>query len=189
MTKKTKTINLQGKEYAQVAQRIQEFRSANPRGFIETTPMMQEGGAVMFRARVVKDKGDEASAEATGHSLGENKGVKAFEKLETIAVGRALALLGYGSDGEIASSEEMDEFFKFQADKRTKVVEESAAKLSKAKNLEELKTIWASLPIEAKTELGIEKDKLKEVLSVKAETVIENVKPLVEKVPKTQKLA
>lgn len=183
--KKTKTINLQGKEYAQVAQRIQEFRSANPRGLIETTPLPQEGGSIMFKARVVKDKGDEASAEATGHSLGENKGLKAFEKLETIAVGRALALLGYGSDGEIASSEEMDEFFKFQADKRQKVVDDSAARLKKAKNLDELKNIWASLNVEAKQELGALKESLKEVMTAQSA----EPKPLVKKTPKTQTLA
>lgn len=115
-----KTINLQGKEYAQVKDRMLEFRTNNPSGLIETTPTIT-GNIIVFKARILKDKSDINSAEATGHAMGENKGAKAFEKIETIAVGRALALLGYGADGSIASSEEMEEFLQ---SKQSKKVEE-----------------------------------------------------------------
>jgi len=163
--KKTKTIKLNGKtDYAKVAQRIQEFREANPRGLIDTTPTIQ-GELIMFRARVLKDKGDETSAEASGHSYGANKGEKAFEKLETIAVGRALALLGYGSDGEIASSEEMDEFLQYQEDKLADQVKEAGLKLKKSKTIDDLKTIWADLPIDVKAELEEVKEAMKTKLS------------------------
>jgi len=138
---KIKTISLQGKEYAQVKDRMNEFREANPRGLIETIPTLLPDNTIMFKARILKDKADETSAEATGHSMGTNKGLKAFEKLETIAVGRALALLGYGSDGAIASSEEMEEFESFLVEKKLKAVDD----MQKCKTLDELKTFFTSL--------------------------------------------
>jgi hypothetical protein len=139
---KTKTIKVGGgADYAQVKDRLNEFRNDNPRGLVETAPTIQPDGQIMFKARILKDKADETSAEATGHALGANKGVKAFEKLETIAVGRALALLGYGSDGAIASSEEMEEFEDWRTEKKLEAID----KLTKAKNLAELKDVWNSI--------------------------------------------
>lgn len=158
---KTKTIDLKGKQYAQVKDRLNEFRSANPRALIETTPMVQADGRVMFKARILTDKADQNSAEATGHALSEKAGEKAFEKLETIAVGRALALLGYASDGEIASSEEMEEFEAFKQDGVKKQVKEAEEKLKATKSLATLGKVWANLPIEVKKELEALKNELK----------------------------
>lgn len=140
-----KTITLQGKEYAQVSERLKEFRKDSPRGKIETTPTIQPDGQILFKAFVLKDKSDENSAEATGHALGQNKGAKAFEKLETIAVGRALAMIGYASDGEIASGEEMEEYLRFQEDKKKEKIDEAKFALEGTKNIKELKANWANL--------------------------------------------
>ena len=158
---KMKTISLQGKEYAQVVERLKEFRETNPRGKIETTPTIQPDGQILFKAYILKDKSDENSAEATGHALGQNKGVKAFEKLETIAVGRALAMLGYASDGEIASGEEMEEFMKFQDEKKEKLINEWTGKLENTKNIEELGNVWVCIPANIKKSLTKLKDELK----------------------------
>ena len=65
-------------------------------------------------------------------------GDKDFEKLETVAVGRALALLGYLASGEIASSEEMEEFEDFKKQKVADQSKELIAKLKASKNLKEL---------------------------------------------------
>ena len=62
-------------------------------------------GWVVFHASIECPKGT-----FSGHALGKVGGEKAFEKLETIAVGRALAFAGYLASGEIASFEEMQEF-------------------------------------------------------------------------------
>lgn len=160
--KKTRTVDLKGKQYAQVKDRLQEFRSANPHALIETTPTIQEEGGILFKARILSDKSDPNSAEATGHALGNvGKGEKSFEKLETIAVGRALALLGYASDGEIASSEEMEEFQAQKAEKRQEMIMTATEKLTTTKTLAQLKKVWASIPVEAKTELTKLKDELK----------------------------
>lgn len=162
---KTKTINLKGRDYAQVKDRLKEFREANPRGLIETTPTIQPDGQVLFKARILKDKSDTSSAEATGHAIGQNKGEKAFEKLETIAVGRALALLGYASDGEIASSEEMEEFAEYQKNKVQEMTLAWGDKLDGVKSMTELKKVWSDMPAEAKTALEKKKDEMKAILS------------------------
>lgn len=139
---KTKTIKVSGgADYAQVKDRLNEFRNDNPRGLVETIPTIQADGQIMFKARILKDKADDTSAEATGHALGANKGAKAFEKLETIAVGRALALLGYGSDGAIASSEEMEEFEGWKVEKKLEAID----KLNSSKNIKELQAVWNTL--------------------------------------------
>ena len=66
---------------------------------------------VIFKAIIYPDIVNQATRFFTASSFGELKGLKAFEKLESVAVGRALAYLGFGIDGSIASSEEMEEFF------------------------------------------------------------------------------
>jgi hypothetical protein len=45
--------------------------------------------------------------------MGKVSGEKALEKLESIAVGRALAFAGYLASGEIATAEEMERFASF----------------------------------------------------------------------------
>lgn len=113
---KVQTINLKGNDYALVPQRLKAFREANPRAAVETKPELQADGSIVFTAKIVSDKSDPNSAEATGHSYGKNGEAKAFEKLETVAVGRALSLLGYLNNGEIASSEEMVEFEEYKTE-------------------------------------------------------------------------
>jgi len=157
----TKTIAFgQVKKYARVADRLMEFRNANPNGLIETTPTIT-ADQIMFKTRIVKDKSDVNSAEATGHALGKNEGTKAFEKLESVSVGRALALLGYASDGEIASSEEMEEFETYKAQKLEEMMFASQEKLEGCQSLDELKVSWAELPVEAKTALAELKETMK----------------------------
>lgn len=139
--KKLNTIDLKGKAYATVPTRIKEFREVCPNGLIETKPQILDDGQVMFTARILKDKSNLSSGESTGHAIGKLGGDKAFEKLETIAVGRALALLGFMASGEIASSEEMEEFNSYQNSKKDDAIE----KINKAKTVDELKSIFLSL--------------------------------------------
>lgn len=139
---KIKTIDLKGKAYAQVKDRLAEFRKDNPRGLIETHPDIKENGSIIFKARIVKDKSDENSAEATGHSMGNAKDAKAFEKLETIAVGRALALLGYAVDGEIASSEEMEEFEDYKKTQREATILAIQERVDSITDIDELREYY-----------------------------------------------
>ncbi len=113
---KVQTINLKGNEYATVPQRMKQFREDNPRASVDTSPTFQPDGTLVFTAKITKDRSDESSATSTGNSFGKATGDKAFEKLETVAVGRALALLGYLNNGQIATTEEMYEFEQYQQD-------------------------------------------------------------------------
>lgn len=141
-SRKTETVNFKGNEYALVPARLKEFRQDNPRALVETKPHIDnENNTVVFSTRIVKDKADENSAEATGHSYGKLTEIKAFEKLETVSVGRALSLLGYLNNGQIASTEEMDEFEEF---KNNKVVD-AKKQIKKAKSKDEFASIMASL--------------------------------------------
>lgn len=137
MKKKIDTIDLKGKAYATVPARIKEFRQDCPFGLIETS-FEKEADVVTFKARILKDKSNPNSAEATGHAIGSLKGEKAFEKLETISIGRALAVLGYMAGGDIASSEEMEEFYEYQSEKERQWREEIEA----IKTMEELKAYY-----------------------------------------------
>lgn len=160
---RAKTMTLQGdKEYAKVPERLRLFREDCPNGLIETTPIIRDDGQIMFKARIVKDKSKPESAESTGHSLGKNAGVKSFEKLETIAIGRALAILGYLASGEIASSEEMEQFLEY----REQQVEEAIAILNNSETLDDLKAAFMSLgTLMAEEKIIKAKDKKKGELS------------------------
>lgn len=162
---KTPTIDLKGKNYATVPARIKEFREANPNGLIETKPEVQSDGQVIFSARILKDKSNPSSGESTGHSIGKLAGDKAFEKLETIAIGRALAILGYMASGDIASSEEMENFQEYQKDIKEKII----LTLEETSDLEELSRVWSSLSGNHKVDKEILacKDKLKATYSKK----------------------
>jgi hypothetical protein len=150
-----------GAEYAKVSERLRLFREANPNGSIKTTHQFLEDGKIIFTTYILSNKADENSSDATGSAYGELKNPKAFEKLESISVGRALALLGYLASGEIASSEEMIEFQEYKAQQEAVMLEDATERLMDAKDIKELGTIWASIPAEAKLKLSELKDNLK----------------------------
>ena len=161
--KKLETVDLKGKEYATVPTRTKQFRSECPNGLIETTPIIQpDGMTVIFTARILKDKSNPYSGEATGHSIGKLSGDKAFEKLETVAIGRALAILGYMASGDIASSEEMEEFIAYQENKKIEARIQAIEKLQSCSSLQELQDVWKSLgTIIQDKEVVAKKDELK----------------------------
>ncbi len=100
-----KTINLKGKEYAPVGERIKAFHETYTKDTsIETDVEFKEGWS--YVKATIKFDGKTFN----GHSFGKLGVEKALEKLETVAVGRALAFAGFAPDGSIASYEEMEKF-------------------------------------------------------------------------------
>lgn len=101
--------NIKGKEYVDVANRIQAFRQIFPEGRIETEILKHENSTVLIKATVSSVDG---RILATGHAL-ENQNASMINKTsyiencETSAIGRALGNLGIGSTQSIASVEEM----------------------------------------------------------------------------------
>ena len=154
---KIKTITLQGKEYAQVKDRIKAFREDTTNGSITTDVTYNDGVAIM-KATVISDLASEFSKRATGQAFGKVDGQKGFEKLETIAVGRALAFMGYMTDGAVASSEEMEQFEEYKKGKK----EEALNLLATATDQAELKEMFMSLgSLMADKDVIAKKDELK----------------------------
>lgn len=170
--------------YAKVADRLNEFRSANPRSKIAVKFAYNDKGDLTHHAYIWKDKTDfydllrsgvsakEAleSADAEGSSLmyaDKVKAEKGFEKNETIAIGRALAILGYAGSGEIASGEEMEEFEDFKKQKAEEAQAEAIDQLAKAKDMKALLKVWQSLTKEQQLDKAVQakKDAMKKVLS------------------------
>jgi hypothetical protein len=104
-----KTINLKGKSYAPVSERLKALHEEMPSSDIETSYEFKEGWCI-FKATVRPDVEKTPDISFSGHSLGKMDKEKALEKLETVAVGRALAFMGFAPDGSIASYEEMEKF-------------------------------------------------------------------------------
>lgn len=104
-----KTVNIKGKEYVEVNERVKHF-IANYEGWsIETELLSNEGGVCVFKA-IVKD--DNGVIKATGHAYEREDSTyinktSYIENCETSAVGRALGFLGIGIDTSIASSDEV----------------------------------------------------------------------------------
>lgn len=159
---KIKTIKYQGRDYAQVKDRVQLFRKENPKGLIDTNATYSPDGTVIVKATVTKDSSVEGSPSASGQGFGKVENQKAFEKLETVAVGRALAFLGYGADGEIASADEMEEFIAF----KKKKTQEAIKSLEACTTLEQLKKCFVGLGNSmAQPEVIAKKDEMKTKLA------------------------
>lgn len=154
---KSLTIN-----HAKVNDRLKAFWEANPKGKIETTNK-KDATTIEFKTFILADKSDEFSREATGHALANLPlGEKDYEKLETISVGRALALLGYSTSGEVASTEEMEDFLEYKENQKQEARMNAIEQLDSCGSLEELQTVWKSLgTIIQDKEVVAKKDELK----------------------------
>lgn len=89
-------MNLKGKQYLQVAWRIVWFRQDHPDWCIQTELLDHEANnAAVFKASIFDREGTLLS---TGYGSESVKDFRDYlEKAETKAVGRALAMLGYGT--------------------------------------------------------------------------------------------
>lgn len=98
-----------GKEYAEVNQRIKAFRMLHPLGLIKTELASLIDGVCVFRAEIYTEDGSLLGTGTAYEKEGSsfiNK-TSFIENCETSAVGRALAMCGFGIDTSIASYEEV----------------------------------------------------------------------------------
>ena len=106
--KKLKTVNIKGKDYVEVHERLKFFREVYPEYTLDTQTIEKTEDTVMFKAVILNEQG---RIIASGHAE-ERRGssfinkTSYVENCETSATGRALAFLGFISDG-IASAEEV----------------------------------------------------------------------------------
>lgn len=129
-----KTMDIEGKAYVPVHERIKEFYSKYPMGDIQTRILnnpnekILEGDVIIVKAEAHKFPGDDHPG--SGHSQATHGKdyfkTSALEIAETSAIGRALGSMGIGIKGVMASADEV-----------TKSKEQGAAQ---DKNKEEPKT-------------------------------------------------
>ena len=105
------TINIKGKEYVPVSERIRYFNENYPQGSISTQLVSDvESDNIVIKAVIYPDT--EHKRFFTGYSQA-TKGdgyinkTSALENAETSAVGRALGMMGIGVLDSIASADEM----------------------------------------------------------------------------------
>ena len=97
------------KHYVTVASRLQAFRAICPGGTIDTTVCDLDEEHVMVQAKIYDEK-DHLLASGTAEERKNSSQINQtsyVENCETSAIGRALGVLGIGSEENMASAEEM----------------------------------------------------------------------------------
>ena len=106
-------IDLKGKNYAMVPERVTAFRKLFPEGFINTEIVSHDGNTVLMQAKVGYYENGCPVILGTGFAQevkgrGMVNGTSYIENCETSAVGRALGMIGLGlNGGGICSAEEL----------------------------------------------------------------------------------
>ena len=142
-----KAIQIHGKDYYPVVERVKEFRKLYPKGTIDTIVVNFGDDSILIKAEIYDGMPDRIHL-ATGHAFEEKSWGKInlhsmVENCETSAVGRALAFLGIGISDDIASADEMD---------KTDEPKASFAQISMIESL--LKT--ANIPENERTKIELE---------------------------------
>ena len=108
-TEPMKTVNIKGKEYATVPERIKAFRSICPGGSIVTDIVSHDESMVIMRTTITDEDG-RVLATGTAFERPDSTYIKKtsyIENCETSAVGRALGMLAIGVDASMCSAEEL----------------------------------------------------------------------------------
>lgn len=101
--------------YKGVDKLIEEFRKDNPKGKIETQPVLLGDGYVIITAKVTKDDG----AIGSGMADADVQDDKSVEKAESGAIRRALLTLGYKSVEADEAGDEKEERREEKSEKRS----------------------------------------------------------------------
>lgn len=166
------TIELHNGKYAKVSSRIKALHSEYDDARISTDYEFKQGWAIC-KATITLEVNDNPERYFTGHSMGEIDGDKAFEKLESVAVGRALANAGFLATGEIATAEEMQKFNENQQESNddngiSEDVEKRAKQaMADCESVEELRDKWKEMPdkVKGSKKIQVFKDETKEALT------------------------
>lgn len=168
VNKLIKYTDVRGKNYAEVAQRVQAFRKLIPCGYITTEIVGLENGVVYMKAECGYYEHGSRVMLATGYAFerqdASNINKTSFiENCETSAIGRALGFIGLGSEKSIASAEEVSHAIETQEaieagklpDPVKNVTVTTAAKVPEAKQEEQKETVSPVLEYLAKEREGL----------------------------------
>lgn len=174
------TLNVKGKEYAMVNQRIKAFRMVYPNGSIITEIISLADGVVTMKATVMSDDG---AVLGTGYAQEKESSsyinkTSYIENCETSCVGRALGMAGFGIDTSVASAEEVQNAIANQATDEPDVFTQKATTEQCKKIVELAKVLWG---VNAKPNLQPFLDRYKvarttELLTLDADELIDALK-------------
>ena len=180
--KKTNEVKKICIDYAKVTDRLEAFRTNHPNSKILTS-YKNENNKVVFKAFLWRDKTEviqslangiskdliylTADAEATAQKTITSD--KDFEKLETMAIGRALSNLGYSSTGKIAESM-VSELDQYKDELYQDSVDSAIDRLQNCKTLDELKANYQALNpvLRIDTTIKVITEEIKKKLNAKA---------------------
>lgn len=152
-----KAVDIKGKDYIPVSERIKAFRTIYPRGQIITEIIGLENGVCTMKASVYDDEG---TLLATGH--GQEKEGSTFinktsyiENCETSCVGRALGNAGIGLDDGFASYEEVANA-KLQQEQKATISNDQWKSLNQMYSKDEVKAMYTELGITNGKQIPIE---------------------------------
>ena len=107
-----KSIDVKGKRYVMVNEKVKAFRMLFPEGFIHTDIISLENGVVVMQSKA--GYFDNGTEKVLGTGLAFERQDSSFinktsfiENCETSSIGRALSFLYLGADDSIASAEEL----------------------------------------------------------------------------------
>lgn len=114
-----RAIDVKGKRYVMVNEKVKAFRSLFPEGFIRTDILSLENGVVVMQSKA--GYYENGSEKILGTGLAFERQDSSFinktsyiENCETSSIGRALSFLYLGADDSIASAEELANAIKNQ---------------------------------------------------------------------------
>lgn len=104
-----KQIDVKGKMYSEVSERLKAFRQVEPNGGVITEIISLDNGTCVMKATVLDGNGNVLGV---GHAYEKENSsyinkTSFIENCETSAVGRALGMCGFGIDTAISSYEEV----------------------------------------------------------------------------------
>lgn len=118
-----RTMDIKGKDYAIVNERVKAFRKVYPNGSITTEIVSMTDGMIVMRATACDGEG-KVLATGTAYEMEASSYINKtsyIENCETSCIGRALGFCGFGIDTAICSAEEVDNAIRQQeASRKTK---------------------------------------------------------------------
>lgn len=131
VNKTLSSIDVKGKDYVEVNERIKAFRKLYPTGSIQTEMISNIDGVCIFKAIVGYYNDDATILKVLGTGTAYEKENSTFinktsyiENCETSAVGRALGMCGIGINTSVASYEEVANAIKNQNNTTDKKIEQ-----------------------------------------------------------------
>ena len=133
-----RTMDIKGKDYAIVNERVKAFRKVYPNGSITTEVVSMTDGMIVMRATACDGEG-KVLATGTAYEMEASSYINKtsyIENCETSCIGRALGFCGFGIDTAICSAEEVDNAIRQQeASRKTKQTDDDPLGTGDVKHL------------------------------------------------------